>query len=107
MTSTLPAVNASFMDKFQGGQVSLIGRVEIVQGSDVTVLSTDGVKISVSCEDAVALDIMQLYEFIGTVKNSQSFDAYSFCGLSDGFDQSLYNDSLVLTQGKYSQIFGI
>jgi len=109
MSQLVPRVNSALVKQNVGATVRLAGKVarELKQDSNAMTLETsDGGQVVVSLSnDASSYMTSPFVEVVGKVEPNGTVTEYSGVALSSDFDMKLYDQMIVLMNGKYRNLF--
>ncbi|XP_065840011.1 uncharacterized protein [Oscarella lobularis] len=102
----MPLINKSLAHKYRGKDCVLVGRIENVSGSSMTVETSDKQKVSVDCGFGTFSSMQGVVELVVSVGFDGRFVAQSAYSYGDDFDLTVYNDALNVLQRHLSP-FGV
>ncbi|EFN58755.1 hypothetical protein CHLNCDRAFT_140465 [Chlorella variabilis] len=104
VTAPAPRVNFALMGQHIGKRVTIVGRVEGVEGSTLRLKTSDDGLVNVNLQGA-AVPQCTFLEVEGVVASPNTLTGEASCSFGDNFDLSNYNELCKLSNGPYRQLF--
>lgn len=86
-TRPAPRVNFELMSQYHGKRIRLVGKVEGVQGSILTVKAADEGTVEVELPQGLSVPADAFVEVDGTVKSPGVVSAETICGFGNRFGE--------------------